>query len=237
MTDAIREDILNRWHGGESAAFIAASVFRGKGTVKAVVERARYRGDHRAALRTPDKVWTAPRTDKLRVLVADGGSASQISRDLSVGIRITRNAVISKINRLGLQLRLKPGFPQQHKSDKPKPKKEKVLSAAKIIRAKEDRSPRAEPIVDPTDQPGSNAVTFLNLRSDQSQCRWMYGDPKDPGYLYCGEATVGGSSWCCRHLRCVADFSRPVPFNPKAARPRPQLTVAASADFGGMGGD
>lgn len=210
MTDTIREDILNRWHSGESAPFIAANVFRGTGAVKAVLEYARRRGDHRAALRTTDKIWTEQRVERLRVLVADGCSGSQIAADLSVGgFTITRSAVIGKINREGLQLTLKPGFPNQRRSVEPRPKKKRVPSAAKIIRAKEDRSPRAEPIIDPTDQPGSNAITFLNLRSDQSQCRWMYGDPKDPGYLYCGEATVRGSSWCCRHLRCVADFSRP----------------------------
>lgn len=50
--------------------------------------------------------WTADRVETLRKLWREGMSARQIARSLGHGV--TRNAVIGKVHRLGLTVRLAP---------------------------------------------------------------------------------------------------------------------------------
>jgi GcrA cell cycle regulator len=44
----------------------------------------------------------------------------------------------------------------------------------------------------------SKSVTFANL--GPSHCRWGYGDPKRPGFVFCGCEKVTGDPYCEPHM-------------------------------------
>jgi hypothetical protein len=118
-------------------------------------------------------VWSAEAETLLRRLFAKGLSAGQIAASL----QRSRNAVVSKWSRLGLQ-RLRP--------------RPIDGTAAKA------RQPKAQRLYKfpSTPAPGFNGVPLLEL--ERAQCRYPLGD--DPSaYRFCAAPTVDGSSWCGFH--------------------------------------
>jgi GcrA cell cycle regulator len=43
----------------------------------------------------------------------------------------------------------------------------------------------------------------------QTGCRWIDGDPAQPGWRYCGEVCLAGSSWCAAHAARL--YQKPLP--------------------------
>lgn len=48
-------------------------------------------------------------------------------------------------------------------------------------------------------------------------CQYIHGDPKRPGWRYCGEATPLGQSWCEAHYSVV--------YTPHTLKPREAMSV------------
>ena len=91
--------------------------------------------------------WTDERIDRLKKMWSDGATASQIADELG---GVSRNAVIGKAHRLGLDARPSPVKPGEEKE-----KKTAAAASAKPARA-EAPAPRAvpsEPVRDPTAAP------------------------------------------------------------------------------------
>lgn len=145
--------------------------------------------------------WTDERIEKLKTLWSEGHSASMCAARLDV----SRNAVIGKVHRMGLQkrgtprgvlmYRLKPGR-RRHRSETPKPKPKintEGLAKIEALRALPDPVPKS-------------AVTLMDL--EPNHCRWPYGDPKR-GVKFCGCEKVHGLSYCEKHA--ARAFSNPSP--------------------------
>lgn len=127
--------------------------------------------------------WTEPRTNRLKKLWKDGWSASIIAADLG---DTTRNAVIAKVHRLGLQsrtvrrhlprLKKNPNMARKHCTKaKPKPVRQPVETAPKPLHlALEDTTPKT--------------------------CKYPYGNGP---YTFCGHETEQGGSWCEYHQGVV----------------------------------
>ena len=87
--------------------------------------------------------WTDERIDRLKAMWAKGATASQIADELG---GVSRNAVIGKAHRLGLDARPSPVKPGEEKEKKPA-----AAAAPKAVRseapprAAEPEAPRAEP--------------------------------------------------------------------------------------------
>ena len=150
--------------------------------------------------------WNDARVDLLRKLWADGLSASQIAGRLG---EVTRNAVIGKVHRLGLPLRGKTGRPRGYR-----PASRPVLRrppAPKTPRPPRTPAPAAAaflPLPAQLDLPLGERVTVRTLKP--SHCRWPFGDPKLPGFHFCGRRKAEGHPYCSHH----AVFA----FNPAAKR-------------------
>jgi GcrA cell cycle regulator len=87
--------------------------------------------------------WTDERIDRLKSMWAEGSTASQIAEDLG---GVSRNAVIGKAHRLGLESR-----PSPVKAGEEKAKKAKAESPAPVAAAKADKpKPAAKPAAAPT---------------------------------------------------------------------------------------
>ena len=128
--------------------------------------------------------WTDERIEVLTRLWREGRSASAIARVLGV---VTRNAVIGKVNRLGLSGR-PPAWPGGRRPRAPKPDR------------REPRVGRA-PAVRPwpaVAEPAPLAGTADMVSVGPHQCRWPIGDPKADGFTLCGRRAVRGA-YCEPH--------------------------------------
>ena len=120
--------------------------------------------------------WSTDQEDRLRALVLDGLTATRIGAEIGV----TRNAVIGKIDRLGL--RLLGGLGRQPGPQKPRKsraRKPKVTTA--VILA----------------PPPDGGIDILALAA--GVCRW----PQDTieGVRYCGGETYPRHVYCPDHHR------------------------------------
>lgn len=134
--------------------------------------------------------WTPERCNILRAMYAEGLSGGQIAMEL----KITRNAVIGKVNRLGLTRDFHASPQARGPKAQPKHRPQKRVSWKPSIRL-----PQIEPDPEPVDV-GNNpplrgaGVALLDLR--QGQCRWPYGDGP---FVFCGRPTDG--IYCAGHMR------------------------------------
>jgi GcrA cell cycle regulator len=121
------------------------------------------------------QAWTDERTSTLTLLWRDH-SASEIAEKLG----ITKNAVIGKAHRLDLPC--KKHTPNHTRRVPPK-------------RAGTVRVRAAIPSAPPA--PLSTVSAVANAHN----CQWPIGDPRQPGFAYCGEQRELKKPYCSYHVR------------------------------------
>ena len=127
--------------------------------------------------------WTDERVALLKKLWVEGKSAAEIAKTLGGGL--TRNAVIGKAHRLKLSNRVSPI--QQNTRKAPiveKPIQEKLVTAK---------------LANTSKKKVSGGVAMVNLK--EYMCRWPEGDPKEPGFHFCGDEKIPGLPYCEMHAR------------------------------------
>ena len=135
--------------------------------------------------------WTEERIAQLRSLWTQGLSASQI------GLRIakTRSAVLGKVHRLDLPPRPPPIKPHQAAKPLAAPPRPKPPRQA----PKGQRPPRkTEPIPDAQALP---AAPEPPRQGAGDGCAWPIGEPRRPGFRFCGAERQPGRSDCAGHVR------------------------------------
>jgi GcrA cell cycle regulator len=113
--------------------------------------------------------WTVERIEHLKKLWEAGLSARHICAELGT----TRNAVLGKVNRLGLDLR--------------KPTRSHPFRAHKL---------KYEQIISQADPGAPLHIQFANLK--MHHCRYPYGGDLAP-LTFCGRERQNGSSYCADH--------------------------------------
>lgn len=136
----------------------------------------------------PVLFWADEKTEILKTLYAKGLSASLIASELG---GISRNAVIGKVHRLGLERRGKTaGMLRSVKVKKPR-----IRSNPYVDRWNTSR-PKSQEI-----QSAISAVAYpLNIPFADigaMQCRWITSDDHAP-VTFCGHFALTGS-WCDGH--------------------------------------
>lgn len=125
--------------------------------------------------------WTDERVALLKKLWVEGKSAAEIAKTLGGGL--TRNAVIGKAHRLKLSNRVSPIQQNTKKS----------VIAERVVQEK-------PVLVRPANtSKGTGGVAMVNLK--EYMCRWPEGDPKEPGFHFCGAEKVPGLPYCDAHAR------------------------------------
>jgi GcrA cell cycle regulator len=136
--------------------------------------------------------WTADQVERLKILWADGYSASQIANELK-GARFTRMSVIGKVHRLKLPAR----NPRQ-------PAQRKPYTRANGIPKPPVPPPRPKP-PPPPPPPGTapkmRQLTFAKL--GPRHCHWPLGELIDPPRLFCGADADKGEVYCPVHMRAA----------------------------------
>lgn len=145
--------------------------------------------------------WTDERVEGLKALWSDGLSAGQIADELGGGI--TRNAVIGKVHRLGLDGRApRAGGGAPAGPRRPKPQVSRPRPTVRHVTAPppgplQEPEPSAVPD-EPLHAPGEHRATLLELTPDT--CRWPVGDPRSADFFFCGAKPSGGV-YCGYHDR------------------------------------
>ena len=124
--------------------------------------------------------WTPERAEKLAMLWAKGLSASEIARQLGNGI--TKSAVISKKDRMGLPSRDK-GAPKISKAQAAKSLGKSAPQLISTDRSRERGAPR-----------GDWNIRFID-RTD-SHCSMFVGGESHETGLICGRERVDGKPYC-----------------------------------------
>lgn len=137
--------------------------------------------------------WTNERVETLKQLWAEGFSAVQVAERIGT----TRNAVIGKVYRLGLCKRMDPRAATSSQRNAGK-KRAKAFAARKQRRSASVFVVEALPLPR-EDAPAGPLVMFADLEAHH--CRAPYGDPKEPGFGFCGCTPVAGSVYCADHMR------------------------------------
>lgn len=138
--------------------------------------------------------WTDERCDMLRTLYAEGLSAGQVGFELGV----TRNAVIGKVNRLGLTRASHPSSSPRKFHPKHRPvRTEKFKPHVRLA----EPPPEPQPMVEISDDdiPIEQRRTLLQLEA--RHCRWPCGRPGTPDFFFCGSPTADFPSvpYCPAH--------------------------------------
>lgn len=145
--------------------------------------------------------WTPELIKELKKLWKKGLTTGEIGRVIGM----SKNAVVGKAHRLGLESRPSPikreEAPKKEKASrvikkvtKPVPKKEQQVAVE-----------TAEPVkaVKKTKSGKNKGVKLVDLKP--TSCRWPEGDPKDPDFHFCGKEAVPGKSYCEEH--CAVAYS------------------------------
>ena len=107
--------------------------------------------------------WTEERIERLKSMWHDGATASEIAEKLG---GVSRNAVIGKAHRLGLEARpspVKPGEEHAAPAAKPAKKAEAAPKAAPPVEEKPNRETAHRPVAPPPQRPHSDGVQYRSV--------------------------------------------------------------------------
>ena len=135
--------------------------------------------------------WTEEKTEELKKLWAEGHTASQISKMLGEGI--SRNAVIGKSHRLGLQ-----GRAQSRMISAPKINNRSFNENAPSSERRQRRPRGLKAIVIEKDFEPENPIPLEKL-TDKT-CRWPIGHPDEKDFYFCGRNPMESRVYCKLHV-------------------------------------
>jgi GcrA cell cycle regulator len=164
--------------------------------------------------------WTDERIAQLKAGWEGGKTASQIAEQLGEGV--TRNAVIGKAHRLGLESR-------------PSPVKAGEDTEAAVVTRAATVAPvppaaaatpavaapvAARPVAKKPVRTGKAAKTSL-LDLNEKICKWPIGHPGDSDFHFCGKPSQAGFPYCTEH--CLQAYQAQLPRRDRDRRPPPQM--------------
>ncbi len=124
--------------------------------------------------------WTPQQVNKAVNMWQDGKTATEIAHTISK----TRNAVIGKLNRLGVK-KQNTGSPQNN-DDEVKAKKGSTSAGTKSANGRANQEIREDQKL---------TLLFLNEKT----CRWPIGDPSTKNFWFCGKSPQPGKRYCAQH--------------------------------------
>jgi GcrA cell cycle regulator len=138
--------------------------------------------------------WTPDRIAQLKRLFDAGLTCSQIAREIDV----TRNAVIGKLSRLGLNRPKNDSGYRRTTTPRAVPTRQ---TQVRLLRQMHTEMEAAELGASAVDEPVSEARRCSLLELNSESCRWPLGRPGTDDFAFCGNAPVGGLPYCPGHAR------------------------------------
>lgn len=121
-----------------------------------------------------ENIWNDANVALLTKMWDEGKTAADIAEALG---GITRNSVIGKANRLGLEKR-------------PSPIKKAKTTKKTVV---EDN----DSLDDDSDLMDAKSFSILDIK--EGMCRWPVGDPQDEDFHFCGKKALEGCPYCDKH--------------------------------------
>ena len=118
-----------------------------------------------------NSVWDEEKLNKLKKLWDEGLPITKIGIELGV----SRNAIAGKAHRLGL------------------PKRNSPISKSGDPRKNQETSPKN------TTQQLPLKIMLREVEWSRNRCCWPIGDPKLPGFSFCGTSIIPGRPYCEEH--------------------------------------
>lgn len=151
-------------------------------------------------------IWPPEMIEALTRHWHDGKSAGQISRLMP---QFTRNAIIGKASRLGLDGRQSPIIrtpsprPPMTAAQRMRKVRAERARAAGIELADRQTAPKEissapAPVLQPRRPVEEHPGATLLMLTDHI-CRWPIGDPRHPDFHFCGHASAEGLPYCDDH--------------------------------------
>lgn len=165
--------------------------------------------------------WTDERIAQLKAGWEGGMTASQIAEQLGEGV--SRNAVIGKAHRLGLESRPSPVKNGEEPVDNVAATPVPVATAAPALVVAAPMAPaamRPAAVVKKPIRSGKAAKTTL-LDLNEKICKWPIGHPGDSDFHFCGKASQAGFPYCTEH--CLVAYQAQLPRRDRDRRPPPQM--------------
>lgn len=157
--------------------------------------------------------WSDEQTETAVKLWNEGNSAGFIAQKIG---GLSRNAVIGKMHRLGLSRHTAGVSASIKRASRISAKRRRKRKPAQSLRFGKVKSLEALPAAPLPPEPPAPEKLFslfdLTEREEAERvklCRFIYGDPKQPGSGYCGCEKAPGSSYCPAHHQVV--FQAPAP--------------------------
>lgn len=144
------------------------------------------------ANRSFSATWTAERVEQLKAGVSAGLSCSQIACDIGV----SRNAVIGKLNRLGLARGHIAAPRRTERTSAPRVRHPSIVTQRQMLRAVYAEAPPATEEV-----PVVSIARCSLLELAQGTCRWPISEPDARDFSFCGNTAVAGLPYCAGHVR------------------------------------
>ena len=118
-----------------------------------------------------NSVWDEEKLNKLKKLWDEGLPITKIG----IEIGVSRNAIAGKAHRLGL------------------PKRNSPISKSGDPRKNQETSPKK------TSQQLPLKIMLREVEWSRNRCCWPIGDPKLPGFSFCGTSIIPGRPYCEEH--------------------------------------
>ncbi len=170
--------------------------------------RSKNRGEEKRKPASPHiPTWSGHRVEELKRLVGAGYSCRQIADEIGV----TRNAVIGKMNRLGLS-RPKDILPHPRETAERKrsPWRPTIITQHQLLM----RLPPA-PVPRPEDITIVDGRGCSLLELSPGKCRWPINEPGAENFCFCGNTQATGFPYCVGHAR----IAYKAPARMRVARP------------------
>jgi GcrA cell cycle regulator len=135
--------------------------------------------------------WTSERVALLKSRIAAGLTCAQVAREIGV----SRNAVIGKVNRLGLS-RLKSATAAPSARAVPQTIAHRMANRERIAPALRRKQQPA-----PIEIPVESAHRRSLLELQRGHCRWPISEPGAHDFGFCGNKQLDGLPYCAGHAR------------------------------------
>ncbi len=129
--------------------------------------------------------WTEDAIARLRALWAEGHSTAEIGRRMG----ISKNAVVGKAHRLGLEARPSPI------------RREETSEAHTAAAPRRVLGPTLPPLAAAPGEASAPRVVVANAAPvpRTHSCCWPLGEPGTAGFHFCGAAALPGKPYCAEH--------------------------------------
>lgn len=154
-------------------------------------------------------LWSTEKMELLRMLWNEGLAASGIAEKLGEGC--SRNAVIGKAHRLGLDPRPSPVKGAEPAAPANTVETEGGADAPRVPAPRRPRAKVAKP----------QRTSLLDL--SEKICKWPIGHPGDADFHFCGKPSNAGFPYCGEH--CALAYQAQMPRRDRPNRPLPPVRI------------